>query len=607
MNKKRGKIIFLLIAIVVIAIFLEIGILYNVNSKNTNKTSEVVLKQVINIIDKNQKNEQDMIKSLKEDYIVRAKAVAYIIDAKPSAEKNQKELQKIAKLMSIDEIHLFDKTGRIYSGSVPKYYGYNFNSGKQMAYFKPMLKNKKLTMCQDVTPNTSENKKMMYAITWNDTGDKMIQVGIEPKRLLEEVKQNEVDTVVSNMPVYKGISIYVADKESGKIYGATKKSQVGKTLDAIGIPRRNIKENEIYTDTIRVNGKKSKCTMKLTDQYAIGVMFEIASDNSTNLTAILIVAVYLSIAAGVIFLVTGRLFKVRQAQKEQSEILSSISEISNTDNLTGCFNRRAYEHDIENLSMDRQFIYISMDVNGLKIVNDSMGHVAGDELLCGAAACMKQCFDPYGKVYRIGGDEFVAILLVGREQFAWIKMEFDRIINAWEGDHLESISVSSGCVSSQERNWASINEISHIADIRMYEEKAMYYKKNGVDRRGQPEVYVALYKLYSQILKINLQKDSYRILNWKDDKLPQQKHSGRLSKWLEEFENLRDVHKDDLMEYKEKVCLEYLREYFKENKNSLSITYRRKEGEEYKRISLEIVAREEGLRNRSEYFLYVKS
>ena len=60
-----------------------------------------------------------------------------------------------------------------------------------MAYFKPMLDDKNLTMCQDVTPNTSNGKKMMYAITWNDDGTKMIQVGIEPRRLLNEVKQKD--------------------------------------------------------------------------------------------------------------------------------------------------------------------------------------------------------------------------------------------------------------------------------------------------------------------------------------------------------------------------------------------------------------------------------
>ena len=83
-------------------------------------------------------------------------------------------MQKIAALISVDEIHLFDTKGYIYSGSVPKYFGYSFDSGEQMAYFKPMLKDKKLTMCQDVTPNTSEAKEMMYAITWNEAGNKMI-------------------------------------------------------------------------------------------------------------------------------------------------------------------------------------------------------------------------------------------------------------------------------------------------------------------------------------------------------------------------------------------------------------------------------------------------
>ena len=83
-----------------------------------------------------------MIQSLKEDYIVRAKAVAYILDAKPEAERDTEELQKIAELMSIDEFHLFHTSGTIYSGTVPLYYGYNFGSGEQIAYFKPMLKDR---------------------------------------------------------------------------------------------------------------------------------------------------------------------------------------------------------------------------------------------------------------------------------------------------------------------------------------------------------------------------------------------------------------------------------------------------------------------------------
>ena len=70
-------------------------------------------------------------------------------------------LSRIAELMRIDEIHVFDESGTIFSGTVPRYYGYSFDSGEQMAYFKPMLDDKTLSMCQDVTPNTAESKSMM--------------------------------------------------------------------------------------------------------------------------------------------------------------------------------------------------------------------------------------------------------------------------------------------------------------------------------------------------------------------------------------------------------------------------------------------------------------
>ena len=197
---KYDKIVFLALGLILMALVIQMAILNWINNKNTAKMSEVLLDRVVNVIEKNEDDEKNMITSLKEDYIVRAKAVAYIINANPDAEKNVDELKKIANLMSVDEIHLFDTTGKIYSGTIPEYYGYNFDSGDQMEYFKPMLEDKTLTMCQDVTPNTSEGKKMMYAITWDETGTRMVQVGIEPVRLLNEVKQNEISSIVENMP-----------------------------------------------------------------------------------------------------------------------------------------------------------------------------------------------------------------------------------------------------------------------------------------------------------------------------------------------------------------------------------------------------------------------
>ena len=111
---KKKKLVFLAFATIAIALLLEAGILKYVNDSNTYRMSKVLLDRVITVLNKNDDSENELIKSLKDDYIVRAKAVSYIIDAKPQVEYDVEELQKIADLILVDEIHLFDKNGGHY-------------------------------------------------------------------------------------------------------------------------------------------------------------------------------------------------------------------------------------------------------------------------------------------------------------------------------------------------------------------------------------------------------------------------------------------------------------------------------------------------------------
>ena len=270
---KKKKLVFLAFATIAIALLLEAGILKYVNDSNTYRMSKVLLDRVITVLNKNDDSENGLIESLKDDYIVRAKAVSYIIDAKPQVEYDVEELQKIADLILVDEIHLFDKNGYIYSGTLPKYYGFSFDSGEQMEYFKPMLKNKNLTMCQDVTPNTAEGKELMYAITWNEAGTRMIQIGIEPKRLLKELKQNEISAVVSDMPVYKGIEIFVADSQTKIVKGATDSRQIGVKLEGL-VVSSDKKSGETDVRLIRIGGKRCKCLLSQYDDYIVAVTID---------------------------------------------------------------------------------------------------------------------------------------------------------------------------------------------------------------------------------------------------------------------------------------------------------------------------------------------
>lgn len=453
---RKRKILILSITIVAVALILETCILQYVNDKNAQTTSNVLLDRVIAVIDKNESSESEFVKSLKDDYIVRAKAISYIADAKPEVEYNIDELQKIASLMSVDEIHFIDDTGTIYSGSIPKYFGYSFDSGEQMAFFKQMLNNKDLTLCQDVTPNTAEAKEMMYAITWNESKTHMVQVGITPKRLLKELKRNQISNVVADMPVYKGMEIYVVDAKTKKILGATDASWVGNTAHF---------NHKVYRFVKRKHG-----------DYIVAVCMLESMNAQTNIVAILIVGIYLTLASCLLVFMLSRVLKEKY-EKEK------YMYTSNTDELTKCFNRRAYDSDMEKLDLNTEWVYISLDLNGLKKANDTLGHSAGDELICAAANCMKFAFASYGKIYRIGGDEFVALIQESVSNIDSILQVFDTTIRDWHGKYSNSISVSYGVVKSSEQDFDSIHSVSKLADERMYKSKSEYYNISGNDRR----------------------------------------------------------------------------------------------------------------------------
>ena len=453
---RKRKILILSITIVAVALILETCILQYVNDKNAQTTSNVLLDRVIAVIDKNESSESEFVKSLKDDYIVRAKAISYIADAKPEVEYNIDELQKIASLMSVDEIHFIDDTGTIYSGSIPKYFGYSFDSGEQMAFFKQMLNNKDLTLCQDVTPNTAEAKEMMYAITWNESKTHMVQVGITPKRLLKELKRNQISNVVADMPVYEGMEIYVVDAKTKKILGATDASWVG--------------------NTAHFNHKGYRFVKRKHGDYIVAVCMLESMNAQTNIVAILIVGIYLTLASCLLVFMLSRVLKEKY-EKEK------YMYTSNTDELTKCFNRRAYDSDMEKLDLNTEWVYISLDLNGLKKANDTLGHSAGDELICAAANCMKFAFASYGKIYRIGGDEFVALIQESVSNIDSILQVFDTTIRDWHGKYSNSISVSYGVVKSSEQDFDSIHSVSKLADERMYKSKSEYYNISGNDRR----------------------------------------------------------------------------------------------------------------------------
>lgn len=164
----------------------------------------------------------------------------------------------------------------------------------------------------------------------------------------------------------------------------------------------------------------------------------------------------------------------------------ALTHASFRDQTTQLLNRRAFEEDKEKIAsapLDPDFAYVSADLNGLKYANDNLGHMAGDELIRGAADCLRAVFEKYGQVYRIGGDEFAAFMRVSPENLENAMKELEEKTAAWEGKLIKELSISCGCVTGHEFPSENLQELIRISDERMYAAKDEYYRKTGKQRR----------------------------------------------------------------------------------------------------------------------------
>lgn len=479
MTQSRKTMIFVTVIVFFLVIFLltiEYAILMSSNESRANRTSAILVDQLEKILSQNDEKKETLVDSLKVDYITRAKAISYLIDSNPELEDDIVELTKVANLMSVDEIHLFDRTGTIYGGTTPQYYGFSFDTGEQISYFRPMLSDTSLTMCQDMTPNTAEGKEMMYAICWNEDGTRMVQVGIAPARLLEAMRENEIAAVVEGMPAYSGIDMLVADRESHVIGGATVAGYIGQSLRSIGLEGAEDAAQDIRFFRAELAGRVSYCAVHEYGDYLIVVAQDSASVNQSVPMTLLLVLLYLAMAAAIIVYIVKRM--TRSIREEQRN--------ANVDHMTGLLNRRAYENGLlgrPEIPCEENFTYISVDMNGLKQINDTLGHAAGDRCLQGVAACMKSCLEEYGEVYRMGGDEFAAVVFVDDERLTRLKAELQEALARWSQENGMTLSISLGHVQKKEFPEKTVKSLAQISDARMYQDKERYYRESGLERR----------------------------------------------------------------------------------------------------------------------------
>ena len=161
---------------------------------------------------------------------------------------------------------------------------------------------------------------------------------------------------------------------------------------------------------------------------------------------------------------------------KRRNLVTMLQQMSYSDQLTRLGNRYAMNEHIENIPDGESIGVMFCDVTGLKRINDTEGHRAGDQLILCACESLRRTFSDY-EMFRIGGDEFLTLCPgIGEAEFKEKVEELKKDLQE------NSITLAVGAVWQKEGK-KNIDRLLTESEKRMYEDKSAYYKTAGIDRR----------------------------------------------------------------------------------------------------------------------------
>jgi len=191
-------------------------------------------------------------------------------------------------------------------------------------------------------------------------------------------------------------------------------------------------------------------------------------------------------AGGLLVLVLFTFSQAHRSMKERARAEEQLRLLSFRDDLTGLYNRRGFlalgEQQVHVANRDKKpMMVVSADLDGLKKINDTLGHQEGDAAIVETAHILRRTFRKADLVARIGGDEFALLLTGGQVEFDRGQLDgrLQEIVEEHnkKSDRPHKLSVSVGFAYFDAGENHTFEEGLHLADTMMYEQKR---KKKGL-------------------------------------------------------------------------------------------------------------------------------
>lgn len=286
----------------------------------------------------------------------------------------------------------------------------------------------------------------------------------------------ELDSIFTVPEGMEQLQIYLVN-DKGTILYADDTALIGK--DA----KDQISELDLQSEDYQIIGKddvviKGLCKNDWSVICTIptDVLFAEENQFARHSAVVTIATIFVIILFGIILSV--------QVSKRAGHVFHSITKRADYDQLTGLLNKASYQELVESnlarAALDVQHVFLMLDMDNFKLVNDRLGHQSGDEVLHKVAEVFRDIFDKEAVLGRVGGDEFsIYIPYVGmayEEARSDVERKLDQVFEQFATDISPQykdcqLALSAGGYQSWQRMALTYEEMYQSADKALYVSK----------------------------------------------------------------------------------------------------------------------------------------
>lgn len=258
------KILIFAAAGLILIIAITFGLQSIILRTTADDTAATVLSQISNKIEENNASIVALKSSLDKEYIEKARAFAHMLKLNPDIIDDMDALNEIKEQLGVEELHVTDDKGVLLWGTVPDFYGFDFNTSEQAKPFMPIIDDPSIEIAQEPTPSGTTGKLFQYVSVTRQDAKGIVQIGMSPTRLDETLEATNIQNVLKSFSVGTNGFTFAINTEDGTVAAFTDASKLGAPAADIGI-----NDLSSVNGFLTTNGKAYYYNAKQIDKYTI--------------------------------------------------------------------------------------------------------------------------------------------------------------------------------------------------------------------------------------------------------------------------------------------------------------------------------------------------